>query len=156
SYDDAGPFDDGRIWTAAQGAFASICAEHAVALVLAAAKRLRSFSCDAGWHHRETSELAGKTVGVVGAGGIGTETIARLRAFGVATIALTRTGRSVPGADSSVPLGELQALLEGSDYVVVAAPLTEQTRHMFGRTELDRIGPDGWLINVARGGLVDT
>jgi phosphoglycerate dehydrogenase-like enzyme len=47
-------------------------------------------------------------------------------------------------------------LLEQSDIVVVAAPLTSRTRGMIEAAELDRIGPDGWLVNVSRGGLVQT
>lgn len=150
-----GLFDDGRTWTAAQGAYASICAEHAAALVLAAAKRLHVFARDERWERRETTELRGRTVGIVGAGGIGSETMARLAPFGVDLIALTRSGREVAGAHRSLAAGDLHELLELSDFVVVAAALTPDTRHLIGRRELDLLGPRGWLINVSRGELID-
>ena len=148
--------DRERIWTAVHEVYAPDVAEHAVAFVLAAARRLAEAARRREWRELAGERLAGRTVGIVGAGAIGRETIARLRPFGVRTLALTRSGHDVPGADRSLPADGLAKLLAESDYVVLAAPLTYETRGMIGRRELELVGPDGWLVNVARGALVVT
>ena len=71
-------------------------------------------------------------------------------------LALTRAGRDVPGAERSFGPDGLDALLEQSDYVVLCAPLTPDTHGLIGARELDLIGPEGVLLNVGRGQLVDT
>jgi phosphoglycerate dehydrogenase-like enzyme len=152
---DSGLVDDTRVWTSARGLYSARVAEHVVALILAAAKGLITAARHETWSHREVDLLAGATVGVVGAGGIGAETFRRLEPFGVRRIGLTRTGASVPGADLSVGPEGLEALLRESDYVVLAAPLTPETENLIGASELSLIGPRGWLVNVARGRLVD-
>ena len=153
---EAGLVDRDRAWTGAQGSYAAMCAEHVVALVLAACKRLAQHARATAWSDLCGERLEGKTVGIVGAGGIGRETIARLAPFGVTTLALTRSGRDVPGAARSLGPGGLDELLAASDYVVLAAPLTADTERLIGARELERIGPSGWLVNVSRGALVDT
>jgi phosphoglycerate dehydrogenase-like enzyme len=151
-----GILDERRTWTSARDAYAADVAEHAVALVLAAARRLPQTARDRRWSGVGGDRLAGRTVGLVGAGAIGREAIARLRPFGVRIVALTRSGRTVEGADDSLPAARLEELLERSDYVVLAAPLTHETRGLVGRRELERLRPDAWLVNVGRGALVDT
>ncbi len=151
-----GILDEERRWTAAGEVFAPDVGEHAVALLLAAARRLPQAARRRTWGGGGGEPLTGLTVGIVGAGAIGRETIARLRPFGVRIVALTRSGRTVEGADRSLAAGGLDDLLADSDYVVLALPLTEETRGLIGGPELDRLGPRGWLVNVARGSLVDT
>lgn len=153
---EAGLLDRERVWTAAQGAYASMCAEHAVALVLAAAKRLPQLARRTSWSELRGERLEGKTIGIVGAGAIGREMIARLAPFGVRVLALTRSGRPVEGADRSLGPNGLDEVLGESEYIVLAAPLTAETQRLIGTRELALIGPSGWLVNVSRGGLVDT
>lgn len=153
---EAGLVDRERRWTGAQGVYAESVAEHAVAFVLAGARGLPQAARRQAWGEVRVDRLRGATVGIVGAGGIGRETIARLAPFRVRILAQTRSGRDVPGADRSLGPGDLDELLRESDYVVLAPPLTAETRGMIGERELDLIGPDGWLVNVGRGGLVDT
>ena len=98
----------------------------------------------------------GATVGVVGSGGVGTELIDLLSPFAVRTIALTRDTRSVPNATISVGQAKLPILLAESDFVVLAAALTAETARMISDERLSFMRPDAWLINIARGGLVDT
>jgi D-3-phosphoglycerate dehydrogenase len=71
-------------------------------------------------------------------------------------LAVTRSGRDVPGATSSVPAERLDEVLRRSDYVVLAAPATSENRSMIAARELDLMKADAWLVNVARGSLVDT
>ncbi len=116
------------------------------------------------------SELSAATVGVVGFGGIGREVARRVVALGARVVALRRTP---PGPDTRelAPLagggslaerievvrgpGGLRVLLERSDYVVLAAPDTPETRGMIDRAALARMKSGAVLINVARGKLID-
>lgn len=151
-----GLVDHERRWTAVHGAYAPDVAEHAVAFLLAAARRLPQAARRNEWRTLDAEPLAGRTVGLVGAGSIGRETIARLRPFGASVLALTRSGRAVDGADRSFGPGGLDELLHASDYVVLALPLTPETRGLIGERELDLVGARGWIVNVGRGPLVDT
>jgi len=153
---ESGLVDGSRIWAAAQGAYADGVAEHALALLLAAAKHLSRAAHARTWGAVPARTLRGATVGIVGAGGIGERLIELLEPLGVTTIALTRTGREVPGADRSLDAGQLDELLAASTYAVLAAPLTPATNRMIGSRQLELLGPDGGLVNVGRGGLVDT
>jgi D-3-phosphoglycerate dehydrogenase len=151
-----GLIDRERTWTAAQGVYAADVAEHVLALILAAARRLGEAARRTRWRRIDGDRVAGRTVGIVGAGGIGRETIKRIRPFGVHVVAMTRSGRRVPEADRSLAADALDEVLAESDYVVLSAPLTVATRRMIGSRELALMRPDAWLVNVARGALVDT
>ncbi|HET6171058.1 MAG TPA: NAD(P)-dependent oxidoreductase [Gaiellales bacterium] len=153
-----GLVDDQRVWTSSAGAYAVAVAEHVLALLLASAKRLVECARADTWRHADLQgvPLSGSTVGIVGAGGIGREIIRRLEPLDVRVIASTHSGSAVKGAARSLGAGDLDELLTESDYVVLCAPLTPETRGLIGARELDLIGPRGALINVARGALVDT
>jgi phosphoglycerate dehydrogenase-like enzyme len=115
-------------------------------------------------------ELAGSTVGIIGFGGIGREVARRVVSLGARVIGLKRTapgaedaalepvyGRGSLGDRIELVVGEdgLEALLGGSDVVVVAAPETAETRGLLDERSLGRMRPGTLLINVARGKLVD-
>ena len=153
---DAGLIDDRRAWAAAQGAYADALAEHALALLLAAAKRLPLVARERAWSAPRSRRLAGSTVAVVGAGGIGTRLIELLAPLAVATVAVTRSGGTVHGATRSLGPEALTDALRECDYAVLSAPLTPATARLIGAAELDLIGPEGWLVNVGRGAVVDT
>ena len=153
---DAGLMQPNVVWTAAKGVYAQPIGEHILALILAAARRLPERARSRTWGTAGGRLLAGATVGVVGAGGIGTQLIGMLAPLGLRTIALTRDGRDVPGADVSVGPEELQTLLARSDYVVLTAALTAETKRMMSAERLAFMRRDAWLVNVARGELVDT
>jgi phosphoglycerate dehydrogenase-like enzyme len=152
----AGLIDGTRVWTCAKGQYNTAVAEHAVALVLAACRRLKTHARAVSWSPTRGDLLRGRTVGVLGAGGIGQEAIRLLQPFGVRILALTEPGGPVDGADESLGPDQMDYLLSESDIVVVSAPLTPRTRGMIGEAELNRIGANGWLVNVSRGGLVQT
>jgi D-specific alpha-keto acid dehydrogenase len=103
---------------------------------------------------RETRgrELRDMTVGVVGVGRIGAAVIERLRGFGCRVLACDN-GRGAAVAAERVPFAEL---LRASDVVTLHVPLTAGTRHLIGRAELAAMKPGAFLVNTARGALVDT
>lgn len=153
---EAGLMQPNVVWTAAKGVYARPIAEHVLALILAAARDLPERARARTWGTAGGRLVGGATVGVVGAGGIGTELIGLLAPLGLRAIALTRNGRSVPGADVSVGPEDLHSLLAGSDYVVLATALTAETKGMISAERLAFMRRDAWLVNVARGELVDT
>lgn len=132
-------------------------AEHALALLLACARRLVRINgivraggwppyAELGTMHR----LRGRTLGVVGYGRIGRALAGRARALGMRVVA-----HDVARANADVPLLGLDELLACSDAVSLHAPLTPATRHLIGARELERMRPGALLVNTARGGLVD-
>ncbi len=95
-------------------------------------------------------EMARLTVGVVGTGSIGAAVIRRLRGFGCQILAFD------PHPTENVRYVPLDTLLERSDIVSLHVPLTEQTRHLIGKAQVQKMKPTAILVNTARGGLVDT
>ncbi len=152
----AGVIDDRRRWTAATGVYARPIAEYLIAAILAAARRLPLHVNSRNWKSLEAQTLDGATVGIIGAGGIGSALIKLLQPFDARTIAVTRTGRRVPGADTSLGPDDIDIVVAASDFLVLAAPDTGATRGMLGAARLAKMRPDAWLINVGRGTAVDT
>lgn len=97
-------------------------------------------------------ELYGKTLGIIGIGRIGREVAKRALALGMKVIAYDPYVKEI---DMDVEMVDLDSLLEKSDYVTLHLPLTDQTRHMIGEKELSKMKPTAYLINCARGGIVD-
>lgn len=98
------------------------------------------------------SLLKGKTVGIVGAGEIGTQTAKLLKAFGCKILGYRRHQITDPVYDAQV---DLDTLLKESDIVSLHVPLTDSTRHMIGKEQLALMKPSAILINTARGAAVD-
>jgi D-3-phosphoglycerate dehydrogenase len=127
-------------------------AEHTIALMMAACRDVARMDREVRsgrWVTREGLQLAGKTLGIIGLGGIGSE-VARIgRGLGMQVIAYSRTPR--PGA----ALVELDELLARSDVISLHLVLNDQTRGLLGPAQIARIKPGAVLINTARGALVD-
>jgi phosphoglycerate dehydrogenase-like enzyme len=107
------------------------------------------------WRHRETERIHGRRVLVVGTGPIGRAIGRLLSAAGMTVTGMGRRAR--PGDPDLGPVhasSELGSLLPEVDYVVIAAPLTDQTRAMFDAATFERMRPSARLINVARGPIV--
>jgi phosphoglycerate dehydrogenase-like enzyme len=103
--------------------------------------------------------LYGRTIGIVGLGHTGSELAVRCKALGMRVLGYRRRAAAPPeGVDRvySAARGDaLDELLRESDFVVLAVPLSDATHHLIGERELRLIGPSGYLINVARGAVVD-
>lgn len=99
--------------------------------------------------------LAGRTVGIVGLGGVGGDLAALIAPLGVRVIANDRSGARERAADLGVELVGARRLAAESDYVILTAALTESSYHLVDAAFLGAMRPTAYLINVARGGLVD-
>ena len=100
-------------------------------------------------------ELMGKTVAIVGFGRIGKALAVRARAFDMRIVAVNRSGRAAPEADTVLRFDRLGEAVAEADYVVLACPLTDETRGLVDPKVLDRMKPAAFLINVARGEVAD-
>lgn len=148
---------DGLLWTSAKGAYAQPVAEHALALSLALLRFLPRRIRASSWDDRPDGvSLFGLRVVIIGAGGIALELLRLLQAFRAHVTIARRSAEPVPGADATVPSDALHGVLPEADLVIVAAALTGGTRGLFGAVEFDLMPETAYLVNVARGGLVDT
>lgn len=108
------------------------------------------------WHSPRGTSLRGKTLGVVGVGNIGSATVRRARAHGMEVVGYdVEPIESSLKAETGIRRVGLGALFEEADVVSLHCPLTSETRGLVGQEELEAIGPDGYLINTARGAIVD-
>jgi phosphoglycerate dehydrogenase-like enzyme len=141
------------------GAYADPMAEHAVAMVFAAAKRLvlehGKLARGTFDQFRPNRMLAGATCGILGLGGVGEATAWRMRALGLKVHAINRRGASAVPVDWIGTPDRLDDLLRASDVLVVAVPLSKSTDGMIGRRELGLMKPDAIIANLARGEVVD-
>jgi len=100
-------------------------------------------------------ELYGKTLGLVGSGRIGGEVVKRARAFGMRCISYDPYLPKNVAEEIGLELVELDTVLTESDYISIHAALTDETRHILGKDALSKMKPTAYLINCARGGIVD-
>ncbi len=133
-------------------------AEHALALLLALGRKVA-------WYHAQTKQgeydlksgptlrrIAGQTLGIVGLGNIGRRVAEKAQAFGLRVIATSRRGENFPPGIEYRPLNEL---LSESDYVSLHVPSTGETRQLIGAAQFRLMKPSAYLINTARGAVVD-
>ncbi|HEU4807575.1 MAG TPA: D-isomer specific 2-hydroxyacid dehydrogenase family protein [Homoserinimonas sp.] len=145
------------LWTSAKGAYAQPVAEHALMLALSLLRviptrvRARSWSTVP-----EGRSLYGLDVVLIGAGGIAVELARLLKPFGVRLTVVRRTAEPFAGADRTVTADRLREVLPTADVVFVAAAMTTGTAGLIGAEELRLMKNSAVLVNVARGGLVDT
>lgn len=150
---------DDIVVTNSRGVFDEAIAEYVLGAMLMFAKdskRSIELQREHQWRHRESERLAGSRLLVVGTGSIG-RAIARLaRAAGLNVGGVARSERTEdPDFGRIAPNEELEAQLGQADFVVLAVPLTDATRHMIGAEQLAAMAPGARLINVARGAVVD-
>jgi len=148
------------VLTNARGIYSVPIAEHVMAFVLSFTRGFHELirnQLGHRWRYDiQPRELIGKTMGIVGMGGIGTELAKRAQVCGMRVIAVRRrAGLPAPYADDVRGPESLGWLLAESDYVALCAALTRQTRHLIGEEALRQMKPTAYLINIARGGLVD-
>ncbi len=157
--------DDDPAWvwevenaTCGRGTQSNAIAEFAVASILALEKRFPEVWIDKGdeWHHMQQNPLGtieGKTVGIVGFGTIGQAVAQRAAPFGANVLATSRSGKAPAG--SPYRFASLDEVLAQSDHLVLAAPLTPETRGMMNRDAFARMKKGAHFVNIARGPMVD-
>jgi len=108
------------------------------------------------WDRYDAGELGDETLGVVGVGAIGGRVAEYGQTMGMDVIGTKRDPSTAPDAvDTCYPAEELDAVLDRADYLVIACPLTDDTRALVGERELERLDDDAVLVNIARGPIVD-
>ncbi|MBN1333813.1 MAG: hydroxyacid dehydrogenase [Synergistales bacterium] len=142
------------------GGWAYQIAEHTVALALALYKRLipNHNNLARGDFNRGSfllRNLKGKTLGVVGFGGIGKYTAKIMKSMGVRVMALNTRGNTEEEVDFIGTLDELTFLLKEADIVLLSLPLTKKTVGLIGKKELEMMKQDAMIINVARAPLME-
>jgi phosphoglycerate dehydrogenase-like enzyme len=160
----------GLVITNARGVFSAPIAEYVMMMILAVSRRLPQLlelQRERTWQPLEGTELHDVTVGIVGLGSIGRAIADLVRAFGCRVIATRRHAGDAAaafGAEIGTASASLDAvwspemlptLLAESDFVVLALPLTPDTEDLIDAAALAQMKPGSWLINVARGRLVD-
>lgn len=155
-----GVLDEEHVWTAGQGVYAEPVAEHALALALAGLRNLKTRARATSWGTPSGLSLLNGRVTIVGAGGIARSLARLLDPFGCElTIVRRRDEPFVTASGEQVrtfPLARLREAFVGADVVFLACALTAETRRCVGRAELLALPAHAWLVNVGRGGLVDT
>ncbi|MFC6989695.1 D-2-hydroxyacid dehydrogenase [Haloplanus sp. GCM10025708] len=145
--------------TTASGANANAVAETTMGYVLTFERELHHSirqAREAEWRLRIGGELRDKTVGLLGVGAIGSRVAELADAFDMTVLGMKRNLDDAPAAvDDLFAPDELHALLGRSDYVVVACPLTEETRNLLTIKEFTSMKRDAVLVNVARGEIVN-
>jgi phosphoglycerate dehydrogenase-like enzyme len=146
------------VLTNARGVFSRALAEFALAGLLFFAKDLKRMLGAQGaqrWDPFDVEMLAGRALGIVGFGDIGRAVAAVVRPLGTRVLALRRSAGADPLADAVYDPPRLDALLRECDDLVVAAPLTPETRGLIGERQLALLKPSAVLVNVGRGPVVD-
>ena len=143
-------------WTA--GVNRQAVAELTVAMMISLCRRIVSLAVgvrDGGWHQPGGRQLSSATVGIIGCGHVGKEVARICRAFGSAVLAHDIVDYAEFYARLEIEPVALDALLARSDIVTIHTPLDAATRGMIGAAELARMKPAAFLVNTARGGIVD-
>jgi D-3-phosphoglycerate dehydrogenase len=142
-------------------------AEHAIALLLGCGRKLpvartvfddgvRRGRWDYAVRLQPLPRIAGRTVGIVGCGRIGSRVYAKLHSFGVRFLVCDPYLPEQRRRELGIELSDLNEVLREADFVTIHTPLTRETRHMINRETLALMKPTAYLINTARGAIVDS
>ncbi|MBN1366714.1 MAG: D-2-hydroxyacid dehydrogenase [Dehalococcoidales bacterium] len=149
------------IITTVGGIHSTVIPEFVMAQMLMLAKQapeLFELKHEKQWYRFMPIVLKGKTIGILGLGKIGCEIARMAKAFGMKVIAVRRSakkGSHSKYANQVLPPSKTHRLLAESDFVVVALPLTRETTRIIGERELNAMKPSAYIINIARGAIID-
>jgi phosphoglycerate dehydrogenase-like enzyme len=158
--------DSGIVVTNPSGIFSVPMAEHTMGMLLAMARNfpdtlrqqeLKKWGQQDLWDKpQHLTELNGRILLIVGYGSIGQELARRAHAFDMRVWGVTRSGNGDSKyAEKILPVAQLNDALPEADYVVIAAPETQETRHLIGAAQIAQMKPGARLVNVGRGSLLD-
>ena len=145
-----------RLWTCGKGVYAEPVAEHALALLLGGLRGLDRYVRATSWTAPHGTNLLGAKVVVLGGGGITTSLLRLLEPFGCDVTVVRRRPQPMAGAARVVGVEQLDGALADAIGVVLALALTPDTAGIIAAQQLEQMSDRGWLVNVARGGHVDT
>jgi len=156
----------GVMVTNASGIFSVPMAEHTMGLILALARNFPDsvrYQDQSKWSVQDLwdkpqhlTEINGGLLLIVGYGSVGRELARRAKAFGMRVWGVTRSGKGdSSNTEKILPIVELSEALPHADYVVVAAPETQESRHLMGAQQIAQMKHGARLINIARGSLLD-
>ena len=155
-------FDGKATITNSRGGLATPIAEHVLTFMLMLAQnapRLMANKQKRQWDRFNTMEIWDRTVGIIGMGAIGNEIIRLTRGVGMRVVATRRSATKreagKDGVDMVFPVNELPDMLHECDFVVIAAPLTNETRHMISDAQFKAMKPSSYIINIGRGPIID-
>jgi len=153
------------IITNASGIHAGPVSEFVMGMILYFSKQFlgcEKFKSNQKWAQwelaKKTIQLKNKTIGIIGFGEIGKSIAQKAKAFDMKVIATRRLQKKIENkkiVDELIPLSELTYLLKNSDYIVVACPLTPLTNGMISKAELGKMKSSAFIINIARGAIID-
>ncbi len=134
--------------------------DHVFALILAHARRLgeaREFQTTRRWVHQEVrgTPLAGRTIGILGLGAIGTGVARRAVAFGMRVVGTKRRPTPIPGVERVLAPEEIDAVLREANVLAMTLPLTSATKGILGARELALLPEGAFVVNIGRGGQID-
>ena len=147
--------DTRLVWACAKGVYADPVAEWVMAALLMGLRDFHLFAAADSWCAETGRNLLGARITVLGGGGITRSLLRLLEPWDCQVTVVRRSDEPVAGAARTLPLARVHEAVAGADAVVVALALTEQTRHVVNAALLKSMGPQCWLVNVARGGHVD-
>ncbi len=148
------------VLTSVAGVYGSHAAEHAYALLLGLTRDIKGAAINHTKHEwrkpNQLIEIGGLTLGIIGLGGFGIHMAKRGIGFDMRIIAVDAYRQDKPDfVDELMPIDQLPELMRRSDVVMIACPLTEETYHLVNADNLALMKPTAYLINVARGKIVD-
>ncbi|MBT8239692.1 MAG: hydroxyacid dehydrogenase [Acidimicrobiia bacterium] len=144
------------LWTCARDVYSRPVAEHAITLATAGLRQVVEYAQETSWTAQRGTMLVDGRLTILGGGGIATSIISLLQGWNCEITIVRRTIEPLEGAARVLPPSEAVEAVRGVDAVIAALPLTEATRHIVDRSLLEAMEPHAWLVNVARGGVVDT
>jgi phosphoglycerate dehydrogenase-like enzyme len=142
-------------FTSAKGSYREPVAEHALMLCMALGRRLKERTHATSWGSKWAVSLYDSNVVVVGGGGITEELLLQLKPFRANVTVIRKHPKPMDGAVAVLPLEALRGVLGGAQFVILACALTDETRGLFNADTLSQLSPEAYLVNVARGPIVD-
>ena len=147
--------DERLVWACAKGVYADPVAEWVMAALLMGLRDFHLFAAARSWCAETGRNLLGTRITVLGGGGITRSLLRLLAPWGCEVTVVRRSDEPVAGAARALTLHRVNEAVAGADAVVVALALTSETQHVVDAALLESMGPQCWLVNVARGGHVD-
>ena len=151
--------------TNASGVHAGPISEFVISTILYFAKQFKDcqkFMQTENWTQwqvaKQMIQLKGKTIGIIGFGSLGKAIAKKAKAFDMKVIATRRLQKKVEHkktVDELIPVSNLSHLLKNSDFVIIACPLTPVTKNMIGKRELSEMKSTAFIINIARGEIIN-